>query len=233
MTEENSVLEYKTKQDLIYTELYNGIVSGRYRPGEYLQLNEIAARLGASRTPVREAIWRLESEGLVNSLPHRGFMVAKIPAEEMVELYHMRAVLEGLAARLAAGRLSEAAGRELRSLVNQMHALVASGDYDKIIALNQPFHDLIYRAAASPLLYKYITSLYAATTRYRGLTATWPGRTAEIAAEHEVLAEAVIRGDAEQAERLARTHHENNAATLVQLVKSLEEAQELEAELEK
>ena len=85
---------YRTKQELIYQELHDGILKGRYKPGERLDIEEIAAKMGTSRTPVREALRRLESEGLVASVPHRGTVVSQLSLDEVAELYHIRAVLE-------------------------------------------------------------------------------------------------------------------------------------------
>ncbi len=215
------ITEYQTKQEIIYRELYDGIVAGRYQPGERLDLSEIAAWANTSRTPVREAVRRLESEGIVTSIPHHGFIVSKFPIEEIIELYHIRAVLEGLAARLAAANLSEANGRALRKYIGEMDTALRQGRPEKMLKANRPFHDIIYKAANSPLLYKYIINLYVQTARYRGPLSAWPGRPEEIVAEHRALAEAVIGGDADEAERLARAHHENNAQAAVKLAESL------------
>ncbi len=220
-------MEYRTKQELIYQELYDGIVDGRYRPGERLDLDAIAERVGTSRTPVREAIRRLESEGLVTSVPHRGTVVSQLSIDEIAELYHIRAVLEGLAARLAAGNLTDADADGLRSLCQEMRSdAVRQGD-EAFLELNRQFHEIIYRAAQAPLLHEYIINLYASTSRYRRLTASSPGRLDEILDEHEELARALIAGDAAEAERVSNLHHENNARTLSQLAGPIDELQEL------
>lgn len=226
MSENGSATLYKTKQDIVYTELYDAIAAGRYRPGERLDLNDIAARYGTSRTPVREALWRLESDGLLKVVPHHGFVVSKLPVQEIAEIYHIRAVLEGLAARLAAGQLSGDQARALREYVDAMQARLDSHNAAAVIDLNLPFHEIIFATAQSPLLHKYITDLYASTTRYRSMTITWPGRTQEIINEHRALAEAVIGGDANEAERIARLHQENNAKTVIAVAKSLGEMDE-------
>jgi len=223
VSETSSTTLYKTKQDIVYTELYDAIAAGRYRPGERLDLNDIATRYGTSRTPVREALWRLESDGLLKAVPHHGFVVSNLPGREIAELYHIRAVLEGLAARLAAGRLTDEQARALREYVHTMQARLDQSNATAVIDLNLPFHEIIFTAAQSPLLYKLITSLYASTTRYRNLTTTWPGRAQELIDEHRALAEAVIAGDADQAERIGRLHHENNARTVIAVAESLGE----------
>ena len=187
-------------------------------------LNEIAARYGTSRTPVREAMWRLESDGLISVAPHRGFVVSKLPVEEIEELYRIRAVLEGLASRLAAGKLSPEEAEALNARVAEMQSQLDEGQDQTITTLNLPFHEIIFAAAQSPLLHRYISTLYASTARYRGLTTTWPGRAKEIVREHKALAEAIIAGQAEEAERIARLHQENNARTVIAVARSLGEA---------
>jgi DNA-binding GntR family transcriptional regulator len=219
-SEDSLATQYQTKQEIIYDQLHDGIVSGRYRPGERLDLDAIAEHAGTSRTPVREAMRRLESEGLVTSIPHRGYIVSELSVAEIVELYHIRAVLEGLAARLAAHNLTPEEVRFLRKLVHSMQVHLSNGLPEKVLALNRPFHEIIYRAAKAPLLYEYINNLYASTSRYRSLTATFPGRADELVAEHAALAEALISGNAEEAERITNAHHENNAQTLIRLAAS-------------
>ncbi len=214
-------MEYRTKQELIYQELLDGIQTGRFKPGERLDMEAIARRVGASRTPIREAIRRLESEGLVTSVPHRGTIVAKLSLEEIAELYHIRAVLEGLAARLAAQNLTTAEADALLGMCDKMCA--AEVDEETFLRMNREFHEIINNAAQSPLLHEYIANLYASTSRYRRLTATFPGRLDELRSEHRALADALVAGDAAEAERTANLHHENNALTLSKLSKSLEE----------
>lgn len=224
MAVSGQIVQYKTKQDIVYTQLYDEIVSGSHMPGERLDLNEIAARYGTSRTPVREAMWRLESDGLITVAPHKGFVVSKLPVEEIEELYRIRAVLEGLAARLAAGRLSAEEANLLNARLAEMQTRLDEGQDHAITALNLPFHEIIFTAARAPLLHRYISTLYASTARYRGLTTTWPGRAREIVREHRALADAVIAGQTEEAERIARLHQENNARTVIAVAQSLGEA---------
>ena len=214
-------VEYLTKQEIIYKELYDGILAKRYRPGERLDIEEIASRAGTSRTPVREAVRRLESQGLVTTVPHRGFFVSKFSLIKMLELYRIRAVLEGLAARLAAGQLTGGEVRRIQELVERMESLVELGAADKFLELNRPFHQIIYKAARSPLLYDYINDLYINTSRFRELAATVPGRLGELLDEHRSLAEAVVTGDMDEAERVARVHHENNAAAMLRIADQL------------
>ena len=214
---------YLTKQEIIYKELHEGLLAGRYLPGERLDLDEIAAAAGTSRTPVREAIRRLESQGAVTAIPYHGFFVAKLSIDAVIELYRIRAVLEGLAARLAATRIRESEGVSLRDLVQQMESSLEGTQSDGILELNRPFHEIIYRAAGSPLLYEYINELYVNTARYRGLAMTGHGRAVEIVVEHRALAEAVIAGEEDEAERIARAHHERNAQAVVRLARQSEE----------
>jgi len=96
---------YKTMQEIVYDTIREAIQIGRYAPGQRLIADELAQELGTSRMPVREALRRLEVAGLVSITPHRGAVVSELSEQEIVEIYHIRAVLEGLAARLAASLL--------------------------------------------------------------------------------------------------------------------------------
>jgi len=216
-------MEYRTKQELIYEELLDGIMTGRYKPGERLDIEAIAQRVGASRTPIREAIRRLESEGLVTSVPHRGTLVAQLSVQEVAELYHIRAVLEGLAARLAAQSLTRHEADLLRDVCGRMSQEEVASDDEAFLRMNREFHEVINEAAKAPLLHEYIINLYVTTSRYRRLTATFPGRMQGILDEHQALADAILTGDAIEAERLANMHHENNALALKRLAGSIEE----------
>jgi DNA-binding GntR family transcriptional regulator len=220
-TDASSNARYRTKQEILYEELHDAIVSGAYKPGERLNLSDVAQKADCSRTPAREAIRRLESQGLVSCTPHRGFYVSRPSVPEIIELYQIRAVLDGLAARLAAGNLSDSQASRLRHLVQEMETGVANGHPEIATQLNLGFHAIIYRASGSSLLYDFTSDLYARTTRFRMLVASQAERAKSVVEEHRQLAEAVINGDRETAERVARLHHERNAEALILQAKEL------------
>jgi DNA-binding GntR family transcriptional regulator len=106
-----------------------------------------------------------------------------------------------------------------------MDAARSKGQTGKVLEMNRPFHEIMHKAAKSPLLYDYINDLYASTSRFRELAAAAPGRLDAIVEEHRELVEAVIAGDGERAERIARLHHENNAGAVIEVASQLEESE--------
>jgi DNA-binding GntR family transcriptional regulator len=182
--------------------------------------------LGTSRTPLREAIRRLQTEGLVDIEPHRGALVADLSVEELIELYHIRAVLDGLATRLAVEHLSDGQIGELEEIVNRAEGAVDPSQPDAFEEFNRRFHEIIYQGAQAPLLYEMITNLYTKTSRHRHLSLRTPGRISEVFSEHRHIVDALKARDAQAAEHYARQHHENTAQALV---KFLDKKLELES----
>jgi len=209
---------FKTKQDYAYEQLYNAILNGRFKPGEHLVLEDLAAEMGTSRTPLREAIRRLQTEGLVVFTPHRGAVITELSVEELIELYHIRAVLDGLATRLAAENLSDSDLHRLEEMASNAERDLDPQNPVGFEAFNQDFHEIIYRGAKAPKLYEMISNLYAQARRHRHLSLLSPGRISEILVEHRNIVNALKARDAGAAERHARVHHDNTAKVLVQLV---------------
>jgi DNA-binding GntR family transcriptional regulator len=222
---------FKTKQDYVYEQLYEAILSGRFKPGEHLVLEELGEELGTSRTPLREAIRRLQTEGLVDSTPHRGAVVADLSVEELIELYHIRAVLEGLAARLATENLSDEELTQLQDIFDETRRELDPSNPVRFEEFNRPFHEIIYQGANAPFLYEMIINLYTKTGLYRHLSLRSTGRVQDVLDEHHRILDALLARDAELAERCAREHHECTAKALVDLLekgfegKSAEEQQ--------
>jgi len=222
---------FKTKQDYVYEQLYQAILSGRFKPGEHLVLEELGEEFGTSRTPLREAIRRLQTEGLVDFTPHRGAVVADLSLEELIELYHIRAVLDGLAARLATENLSDEELTKLQDIFDATRRELDPSNPVRFEEFNRTFHEIIYQGANAPFLYEMIINLYTKTGSYRHLSLRSAGRIQDVLDEHHRILEALVARDAELAERHAREHHEHTAKALVDLLekgfegKSAEEQQ--------
>lgn len=190
-----------------YRQLSEEIVSGELAPGEMLVEAQLAARLGISRTPVREALGRLEQEGFVERYD-RGLRVRSRSIEEILEIYEIRVELEVLAARAAARNRSEIDLMVLQRAHDQM-AAVQPGEAGTMVEVNRTFHTALWRAGGNKTLADLLTRLNTQLQRYRSTTLSEPGRWEQAIREHEALVAAVRDRDAEQATAIAREHIES------------------------
>lgn len=203
------VREIRTVQGLLFERLRALILSGRYASGKKLREEELARAFGVSRTPVREALRRLESEGLVHYLPHRGVVVNQISYDDLAEIYPLRAVIEGLAARLAAQRITAQDLAMLKALQREMDALLAQGEYHRARRVHTRFNMTLYRASGNRRLIGILAQFndYIEHTISRAFAI--PGRAAEIRREHAAMLSAIDARDQDAAEKAARRHVEN------------------------
>ncbi|HSB73753.1 MAG TPA: GntR family transcriptional regulator [Candidatus Methylomirabilis sp.] len=206
---------YRTMQEVVYDAIRDAVLSGRYPPGKRLVADEIARELGVSRMPVREALQRLQVAGLIAITRHKGAVVSELSEPDIVEIYHIRAVLDGLATRLAAPNLTQTDHQALLALLEEMEAAVKDNDVETVLAVNRKFHVLIWKAARAPRLQELMENLYDASQRFRNISVLIPGRLDQITQEHRLIAEALARGDAPAAEQHANEHHEGTARRLL------------------
>ena len=209
------VVTYRTMQEIVYDAIRDAILSGRYPPGQRLVADELARELGVSRMPVREALHRLEAAGLVSLTPHRGAVVSELSESEIIELYHIRGVLDGLATRLAAPHLTPLDHDRLRVILGEMASAAKAKDLEKVLGANHEFHLLIWQAAHAPRLHSLLENLYDASQRFRNLSVLLPNRLDQITQDHRRIAQALVRGEVERAERFAIAHHEGTARLLL------------------
>jgi len=204
--------EFKTKLDLAEEMLLRVIASGEFAPGEHLRQNDLAARLGISATPVREALRRLEAQGLLVRDPHRGVRVAEVDVEETAELYLMRAVLEGLAVEHATPRVGHRKLAALATIQERIDAYRAVGNLRPLRKLNFDFHTGIYRASRLARLSRLIDSLWPLFP-WDSMWAV-PGRAESSAREHRAILDAIASGDPVRAGQEMRRHIESGALAL-------------------
>jgi DNA-binding GntR family transcriptional regulator len=198
-----------SSQQQAYTYLQDLIVSGALAGGTRLRPEVIAAELGISRMPVREAIRQLDAEGYVTIRLNRGAIVTSRSREEVIELFEIRAALEGLALRLAAGHVSDEALSDLELELQRLRAVAT--DSASWLVRHDDFHDRLCATAARPQLQAECHRHRLAVRPY-GRLYLKTGRTFEQPGfEHEMLIDALRRGDGELAERAAREHILANA----------------------
>jgi DNA-binding GntR family transcriptional regulator len=197
----------------IAAQIRDDILSGRYVPHQRLVESELARQFGVSRVPVREALLSLEPLGLIENIPRRGARVARISAEQVEDLFAVRAALEVLAARLASRRRDRQAVLALEDVLKHGQFAASEGRLDDLPALNLRFHSLIidaakneYVAYAIAPLVERIEMVYAQHVTKRA-SGSW--------AEHGVILRAIVAGDEERAGRLAAAHLENAKSAFV------------------
>lgn len=190
--------------NLVYSKLRQRIIEGHLRAGERLREVELASMLGVSRTPVREAIKRLESDGFATYVSSRGAIVAELTPEQAVELYAVREILEGAAARFAA---QHAIPAEIQLLEDLLNAQLQLGDNpDEQSKLNRRFHQTIYRMAHNRYLLGILTKSQDYMVLLHKTTYYAAGRSDTAYEEHRAIVEAIKARDAAKAEESAREH---------------------------
>lgn len=193
-----------SRGDLAYDTLFGAIENGTLKPGARLREVELSEWVGASRTPIREALGRLEGEGLIARDPSRGMVVAELDHGLVAELYVMREVLEGTAAALAARHASDAEIDTLRSLAARDREI--GDDPARLARVNRLFHEAMLRCGHNRFLVRAVSSLRQSMVLLGRTTLAVAGRPEAARAEHDAIVEAIARHDAEAAAAAARAH---------------------------
>ncbi|MCK6626234.1 MAG: GntR family transcriptional regulator [Anaerolineae bacterium] len=193
----------QTREDFVIDELREAIVRGYFKPGEKLDQEEIAELLNVSRIPVRQALRTLTAEGLVKMYPHRGAVVAELSREELEEIYFLRGVLEGVAARLAAPKMDEVHIAKLQAILEKMDQLT---DLDGWLDLNRDFHNTIYEVIDRPRLRAMIESLRNTAAPYIREYIASPEYLEATRISHRRILEACINRDGLLAQEETQKH---------------------------
>lgn len=194
----------RSRAQLVYETLRDDIRSGRCKAGQRMREEEIAQRLGVSRTPVREALSRLQHHGLLEASPE-GLAVTALSRAQILELYAMREVLEGAAARFAAQHSAPHDLAHLRQIEAAFEA-AAGGEPDRVAAINIAFHRAVYEAAHNRYLIRTLNELHDSLTLLQTTTFNVPGRHEGSVEEHGRILAAIEARDPDTAEREARLH---------------------------
>lgn len=195
--------------DQAYQTVRDGIIAGRYPPSTRITEQDIAAAAGVSRTPVREALRRLHSEGLVEFQANHGAVVTEWSAEDADEVFELRAMLEAFGAARAATRASEAQVQELRALAEEQYAcsVAREGEYlERIGELNSRFHRRLQDAAGSPRLSRALSALLEAPMIMKTFLKYRPEDLERSAVHHLELVKAIEARDADWAASVMRSH---------------------------
>jgi len=200
------VLQRQSHADTVYEALKRDILSGALPPRASLREEELARRHAVSRTPVREALGRLESEGLAARHQGAGLLVSELGPDEIIDLYVLREALEGLAARIASSRRTETDLARLDVLSKLAQQAVEDGNAARAGNLNTEFHFLIWRIAGNRPLLRAINGVHEAVQRFPFNTLEYPGRLEESVKEHAAILDAIRRRDDAGAEQVTIEH---------------------------
>ena len=198
--------EPKYLRDLIFETLHQAIFSGKFKPGDRITEKEITEELKVSRTPVREALYRLASTGLIKIIPHRGFIISRWSSKEIKDVIELRIALEIFAVKLAIQRILPNEINELKTLIVKMDKAVKKEDMMKASHLNYLFHNKIILASKNKELFEVTEPIKNKIHHFRIISISSPNRLKESFEEHKKILDAIINKDIELAQELTSKH---------------------------
>ena len=213
----------RTVKGALVENLRDDIIRGDLVPGQHLRLEEIAARFDVSTMPVREALRDLEAEGLVTIFPHRSAVVTQLSADDLQDIYDIRATLEEMATRLAVPLVTKATLTELTSLVEQIEDHLS--DVATLVKLNHQFHLTLYAASGRRHLCELNRILRYRTQHYLHAFIIELGRMPQAQVEHRAVLEACKHSDAEQAGTIIHDHVAQVGHAIVEYVRQRDESE--------
>ena len=211
-----AIIEHKeSEQNLhslrakVFYHLQNNILNGVYKTGELLTESRLCEELGVSRTPIREAIRQLELEGLVHSVPNKGVFVNGISLKDIEDIYTIRMLIEGLAARWAAENITDEESAELKEALDLEEFYTAKNDSENLLKLDSKFHDTIFRASKSRPLMHVLSMFHHYVQKARIASLESPERAKRVLEEHKAIYGAIAEKNSEMAEKLTVEHVRN------------------------
>ncbi|MCH5281819.1 MAG: GntR family transcriptional regulator [Lachnospiraceae bacterium] len=208
--------EYLPLRDVVFNTLRQAILTGELKPGERLMEIHLADRLGVSRTPIREAIRKLELEGLVTMIPRKGAQVAKITEKNLKDVLEVRRALDVLTVKLACDRMDEETKAELLKACDEFAGVVKKNDTKDITESDVRFHDIILKSTGNDRLLQLVNNLAEQMYRYRLEYIKDSAYHDRLVKEHEAIYQAIIDGDKEKAAKAAVLHIDNQEKTIIE-----------------
>ncbi len=206
---EPNIDDYLPLRDVVFNTLRRAILKGELKPGERLLEVKLAKKLGVSRTPIREAIRKLELEGLVRMIPRRGAEVAEITEKSLLDVMEVRKALEELCVELACERITEEELAQLKEAAEEFKEIVTSKDITRIAEKDVHFHDLIYRATDNEKLIQLLNNLREQMYRYRVEYLKSDTVYLQLIAEHQEIINDLENRSPEAAKRIMGSHIAN------------------------
>lgn len=213
-------------RDVVFNTLRKAILTGRLKPGERLMEVHLANRLGVSRTPIREAIRKLELEGLVIMIPRRGAEVARITEKSLRDVLEVRRALDALSVELACERISQEEIEQLEEACRSFEAATKQEDAAVIAKADVALHDIIVRAAGNLRLQQLVNNLSEQMYRYRFVYIREESRLDKLVDEHREIYESIAARDKQRAGKAAKLHIDNQEKSIMEQIR-LENANRL------
>ncbi len=212
---EENIPRFSSLRDRVFNHLQNDILNGLYEPGDSLIESKLSEELGVSRTPIREAIRQLELEGLVKTVPNKGATVSGISSQDIEDIYTIRMLIEGLAARWAAEKITPKELKELKEAVELEEFYTNKNDTEQLLKFDTRFHDIIYKACKSKPLMHTLSTFHHYVQKARSISMSSPERAAQVLEEHKAILQAIIDGDGYKAEKLSTEHVKKASVNLI------------------
>lgn len=197
---------YPNVTKMVYKDLRGKIINGEFSPGSRLQEDILVKRFGVSKTPIKIALAKLEQNGLVTTIPRRGTYVITLTHELAKEIYSLREVSEGLAARVATQNISDSEIEKLQKVIAGMSVEAEKGNLKEYIELDEAFHTIILKASKHKLLQQFLNSLFDMIALFKFRAASLARNQERSNKEHLSIFKALIKGDARGAETAMRFH---------------------------
>ncbi len=214
-----NINEYLPLRDVVFNTLRQAILKGELKPGERLMEIQLAQRLGVSRTPIREAIRKLELEGLVTMVPRKGAEVAQITEKSLRDVLEVRGALEELTIQLACTKMNDKILADLNEAHTRFKQAINSKDLTKIAECDVIFHDVIYDATQNEKLIQILNNLREQMYRYRMEYIKDSKTHKRLIEEHEEIIKMLKTADVDGARKAIRTHIDNQELTVINLIK--------------
>ncbi len=211
--------EFLPLRDVVFNTLRQAILTGELKPGERLMEIHLANKLGVSRTPIREAIRKLELEGLVTMIPRRGAEVAQITEKSMNDVLEVRRAMDVLCVELACERISEEELVKLREACEHFEQMTKTQDVKKIALADVALHDIILQATGNRRLIQLVNNLSEQMYRYRYEYIKDFSQHENLVEEHRIIYESLVNKDKETASEAAKTHIDNQKKAIINRIR--------------
>ena len=215
MTNEYEVYNHKTLREIIYEDLKNQILRGKLIPGTRLMEIDLSKKMGASRTPIREALKMLAEDNLVAIEPNKGAYVSKISLRDLLEIIEIRESMDESTSYHAAERIDEATKDKLYNAMVNYNKAAKNGDQSQMIKWDTAFHSIIVEATGNKVMMQIANQIRELVLRFRYLYYGDFERSAHVEPEHLAIYEAIVSGDAEKAKEASQLHIRNIRSDII------------------